>query len=191
MDILGRCECKLLFSCSILQILLEKCSQGRNERRRRKTCRYFLLRLLQMRAELEVKKWNKGHLQPPLLLSVKNSSSLQDFLLPVLGDAVCHHLLSTESPIQHLQLLVPTFQFAPLVRIPDLMSQTLTAIWTAMKSPGRIFAHFTTASKWLLGCLNAFLMKTFTERHKEIFNLNTCETRVMFKRKIIVTQSDV
>lgn len=145
MDILGRCECKLFFNCSTHQILLQKHSQGRNEGRRSKTCRYFLLRLLQTRAELEVKEWNKSHCQLPLLLSaaapwqrnefckcgqqtpVESSSSLQDSLFPVLGDALCHDLLSTGTPIPHSPLLVPTFQFAPLVSIPDLMSQTLTA----------------------------------------------------------------
>lgn len=101
-------------------------------------------------------------------------------LFPVMGEALCHHLLSPGTPLQHLQLLVPTFQFAPLQRIPDLVSQTLTATWTAFKSKGRTFAHFTTASKWLLGC---FLMKTFTERHKQIFHLNSCETRVVFIKK--------
>lgn len=48
-------------------------------------------------------------------------------LFPVMGEALCHHLLSPGTPLQHLQLLVPTFQFAPLQRIPDLVSQTLTA----------------------------------------------------------------
>lgn len=54
---------------------------------------------------------------------VESHSSLQDSLFPILGDALCHHLFSTGSPIQHLQLSGPTFQFAPLVSIPDLVSQ--------------------------------------------------------------------
>lgn len=58
---------------------------------------------------------------------VEISCSLQYSLFPVLGDALCHHLLSTGTLTQHLQLLVPSFQFALLVSIPGLMSQTLTA----------------------------------------------------------------